>query len=776
VKRIFGTAIVAAAAAAVVFYHYIFAAVAAPVFLYVLWRIWSSTQASLEEIADLKYAPSDERRTDRTRLEGNWEVCWRGGDWTAVKVPSDLATIAGIDTHFIKYRRKVELKRPAKNGRLFLCGRGFGGVGDIYINEVRTGGPVFGYLPFEVELPESVAQPTEFDLRIDIHELKGPEAPGRSRGLAPPFGAGLFRDIYVEERDKIVFSSMDMEYSEAGGDYAIKALINGSSGDDPVAVSIQIETINDKKTVFSGVEIIPGFSGRTVVRIDVPRECLEAWTCEKPEMYLIKVQAVCGELRISNEFKSGVSGVVLKDERVYVNGKKQTLLGLRRSEHYPPYGAAVPRWAAKKDVQAVKEIGFNTIYCEDYPPNSDFMEECDRAGVFFIAEFPYSEAKRVLGEEQALKLLDAETEKALGHPSFLFWVIKMEDASIVEKMASAWTDRIVFSHGAASERAGGGEANFTAEKCDIDLYRLDTLEREAARRIKSGAGLVVFDFIDTAGGREDRRARELRKAAADLKVLKVAHAFDAGAVILGGLFTWGLRQGVLSINRSKKSSSDAIREYLRTREVAEPDYHNFPVRLPLRAIPLMAALFVIGWIVVPHAREFFLTAPASYHCFRNALFFVIIGAVMFLLPVFSISLVPEWNRGLLPGIATKLGYPAMYSLYNRHWVRLSLVFSVQAYLLFIGILTMSLLTGEDMKSLIPRLAAASVFDAVFLVMLFGYVEPVLVTCAAAILGGIYLCWFFQPGQAAVFEAVRWLPWFITFGYLRTRDIFRHAIK
>ncbi|MFA6449794.1 MAG: glycoside hydrolase family 2 TIM barrel-domain containing protein [bacterium] len=779
-KKIFGTIIAIIAVASLSYFHYVYPILLSPALIYVIWRLWSGEEPSFEEIANMKYSPCDDRRPDRMRLDGDWEFHWRGVDWTPIKAPSDLATVRGLNKRIRKlyFRRKIDITQASPGKRIFLCGRGFGGSGHVYLNGDAAGGPVFGYLPFEIELTRRSEKETPDELLIVIEPLKSGSSPGRERGLAPIFGAGMFREMFLEIRDGMWFSGARLSCMDYESNPSVTIEMKGEGIEFPIAVSVQVTAGTDGKSIFNGVQIVSGFSGSAAACFQLPADSIKKWTPENPVLYRVAAQAVCGEMRISGEFTTGYSDIYLKGGKVNACGELLTLRGVSRSEHFPPYGAAVPKWAAKKDIQAVKETGMNVICCSDYPPHQDFMDECDRSGIYFIAEYPMKYACGVLGTGKAVELFRTAASYAMARPSFLFFMISdVADIGLRKKICDVMKEagaegRVVFASQSGAYHDKPENETFSASRLDLDLYRVDLMAEEIKRFAKNDAGLLAVNFIDSAGGREDRRARELRKAASDLILLKAADAEKVGALILGGLFTWGIRQGLLSINRSKKSSTDTIREYLRTREVAEPDFSEYHVRLPLRLVPLAAAFFVFAWIVIPMTRGMFLAGPPTYSIFHKPLHLLIIGAGMFPISAFSIPLLFEWRRGWLPGAASILGYPAMYNLYNRHWVRLLLTIFFCAYLLFAGMMAVTQLTGQTLAAVATPVFAASVFDVVFLVFILYPLEPLLVFAASGLLGGLYLCWFMPPGAAFLFEAICRLPWMIVIAYFEKHDIFR----
>ncbi len=767
--KILATSLFLILSAALLYFKYEILIFLSPLIVVSVIKIFRAEKLDVEELANIKYNPALDRKANRIYLDGEWELSWRGSEKFSIKAPSDLETVEGMGSlSVVRYRKSIRLPVFSRK-KVYLCGNGFGGSGTIYVNHEKLAGDIFGYFPYEIEVPDSCMNGEEIEIIFEIDRFKSGLAPGMAEGLAPPYGAGLFRDVYIDIRDSIWFSGAYLREHE--GELRAEIKMEGGCGDFPIAVTVNIESIDSKESIFSGNQVTPGFEGNVTVCFKLPKECIKEWSCDSPNMYTIAVTAISGELRVTDSFVSGFSKVGFENGNINVNGENVFLKGLMRSEHYSPYGAAVPRWAAKKDVQSVKEIGLNLIHCEGYPPHPDFMKECDLAGVYWTADIPVRWLAEYADERQLEGRIKECVESALQHPSFLFFTM---DGDLPDKLRNFKpADRVHLYSGKFNGSEDEGKLGIV--KLDVDLYRMDLLDNIIDGVTESKANYVICDYMDTGGGREERRSRELRKAVFDLRLLKTTDENRWGAVVIGRLFTWGFRQGVLSINRSKKSSSDNIREYMKTKEVVEPDFKEYPVQLPLRIVPLIALFALFSLIMFQMSGKLFFTDSKLFVYFQPYMFMCAFGILMMPVSTFSLPLLFEWKRGWLPGIAHKLKYRTMYDLYNRHWLRILIVFFINLYFLYAGIYIVAKMQNEAFAQVIPALFMSMVFDSVLLVFLFYPVEQVMVVLSAALFGGFFLCGHIKPESAAVFEAIRWVPWITIVLIFKKKDLFKRQI-
>ncbi|HEX4247749.1 MAG TPA: glycoside hydrolase family 2 TIM barrel-domain containing protein [Pseudonocardia sp.] len=76
-----------------------------------------------------------------------------------------------------------------------------------------------------------------------------------------------------------------------------------------------------------------------------------------------------------------VDGGLLK-----VNGRPILLRGVNRHEHHPEHGRALPAGTALADVLLMKRHNINAVRTSHYPPDPEFLELCDRYGLWVVDE------------------------------------------------------------------------------------------------------------------------------------------------------------------------------------------------------------------------------------------------------------------------------------------------------------------------------------------------------------------------------------------------------
>ncbi len=161
--------------------------------------------------------------------------------------------------------------------------------------------------------------------------------------------------------------------------------------------------------------------------LTLPR--VRPWSPEKPHRYLLDVELLLDGRPLERITRSiGFRTVEVRGSELLVNGRPVKLAGACRHETHPLTGRAdTARWA-EEDVRLIKEANLNYIRTAHYPPTEEFMNECDRQGVFVEVEAPFC----WVGEEgyESLRAILTPTSAMVDyhhmHPSAIIWSLANE--------------------------------------------------------------------------------------------------------------------------------------------------------------------------------------------------------------------------------------------------------------------------------------------------------------------------------------------------------------
>lgn len=161
----------------------------------------------------------------------------------------------------------------------------------------------------------------------------------------------------------------------------------------------------------------------------------QKWSAEEPVLYTLVLSLLdqAGEVVEARSCKVGFRDIQIRDEQLFVNGKSIKLMGVNRHDHHPVNGKTVSRADMRKDVELMKQFGFNSVRTSHYPNDPYFYDLCDQYGLYVIDEANIeSHGVRGLLANQpdwSYAFLDrcirlAERDK--NHPSIIFWSLGNE--------------------------------------------------------------------------------------------------------------------------------------------------------------------------------------------------------------------------------------------------------------------------------------------------------------------------------------------------------------
>ncbi len=169
---------------------------------------------------------------------------------------------------------------------------------------------------------------------------------------------GIFRDVYLLDRPKAHLRDFFI-HTELDGTVEVEADFVGG----PLAYTVTLFTPD----------------GEAVEKIENPL----LWSAEKPWLYRMVIE--CSGEYICKSF--GFRSVAVSDKReVLINGVPVKLKGVNRHDSHPTLGYYTPHADMERDLLLMKQHNINCVRTSHYPNHPDFIEMCDRIGLYVIDE------------------------------------------------------------------------------------------------------------------------------------------------------------------------------------------------------------------------------------------------------------------------------------------------------------------------------------------------------------------------------------------------------
>jgi beta-galactosidase len=282
----------------------------------------------------------------------------------------------------------------------------------VWVNGSEVGGHEGGFVPFELDVTDAVRTGVNTLVVSVQSESMLDKLSCGSKYASHPLG-GISRkvqwfhvpDVHVSSLK--IETSFDQRYHDAT--LTVRLLLRNQSkqlskGSAVLTVVPQQGSakIHVAPVTVQWIDLKPGESREETARIPVANP--SKWDCEHPNLYTLIVQMkddAGAEETIEEVF--GFRQVEVRGTQVLVNGRRIRLHGVNRHEVHPLLGRALMPDLWQKDAELYREGNCNFIRTSHYPPAEEFIEACDRLGLFVELEAPLC----WVGQEDGKKVTDS---------------------------------------------------------------------------------------------------------------------------------------------------------------------------------------------------------------------------------------------------------------------------------------------------------------------------------------------------------------------------------
>jgi len=344
-------------------------------------------------------------------------------------------------------------------------------VAEAWVNGHYAGKHMGGYLPFVIDVTAVLKENgdsssrAELKIRLDNHDnpVTGPKP---LELLDFNMYGGLYREARIMYKSSLHIPDAILENTPAGGGILVtypdfsseKVVMNvqthiryapvaNEEPDRRVFTVKQTLYAGDSVRAVSQQDYTLDKNGSLIVSDTLSVEQPLLWSPDHPFCYDLVTEVLemkkNGKQVVKDSRKTtvGLRQVVFKEKDLYVNGQKMFLRGVNRHQEYPYVGYAVPGNAQWRDAVKIKEAGFDLVRLSHYPHSPEFMEACNRLGLFVLDAVPgwqyFSEDP--LFQEQVIQTARDMIRRDRNHPCVLAWEVSLNESW----MSEDFIDRII---------------------------------------------------------------------------------------------------------------------------------------------------------------------------------------------------------------------------------------------------------------------------------------------------------------------------------------------
>ncbi|OIR07499.1 beta-galactosidase [mine drainage metagenome] len=261
-----------------------------------------------------------------------------------------------------------------------------------------------------------------FGAENSIEVVVSKESANRSVNAAERRGdywnfGGIFRPVWLESTPARFIDHVAID-AEADGRFSARVRLGG---DIPVGARIELRLRHDHGAWTAPALDFPVPAGSHELTVSTVEGHPDLWTAETPNLYDAEfILRVDGHdvHRVTQRFgfrtlevKPGVG--------LFLNGHRITLKGVCRHSFWPETGRTLSLAVQRLDVDLMKEANMNAVRMSHYPPDPEFLDLCDEAGLYVLDELGGWHGR--YDTQTGRKLIREMVRRDVNHPSILFW-------------------------------------------------------------------------------------------------------------------------------------------------------------------------------------------------------------------------------------------------------------------------------------------------------------------------------------------------------------------
>ena len=328
--------------------------------------------------------------------EGVQQFSFSDKDWQQVNLPHSFSLPyfmwKSVYNGYGWYRKTIDMPTDWKGKQVFIEFEGIFIQSEVYLNGQRVGEHTGGYTGFCYDLTPFLKVGKNM-LAVRVNNLWKPDVAPRAGDHQ--FSGGIYRDVYLHVTDPLhvawcgTFVSTP-EVSKSSASFQVETEVKNDNARSQQFL-VKTEIISPKGKVVSQVESKEALTaGESRIFTQHPAAIANPslWHPDSPELYKA-VTTICQGTKVVDQVETtfGIRWFEwTADKGFFINGEHYYLLGANVHQDHAGWGDAVANAGFRRDIQMMKDCGFNTIRGSHYPHDPSFAQACDEIGILFFPE------------------------------------------------------------------------------------------------------------------------------------------------------------------------------------------------------------------------------------------------------------------------------------------------------------------------------------------------------------------------------------------------------
>ena len=328
--------------------------------------------------------------------QGAEQCDYNDAEWTSTHLPHSFSIpyFMWNDVYhgYGWYRKVIHVDKNWKNKRIGIEFEGSFIETEVFMNGEKVGSHVGGYTGFWFDLTPYMHTGDNI-LAVRVNNLWNARVAPRAGDHQ--FSGGIYRDVWLNVTDHLrVVENGTFVYSENVSKQSADVFVETELHNDyPKQQDIELIT----KVIDENGNEVTRTSTETTIQngsSKIVKQALKGisnphlWTPETPYRYkAVTTVKIKGKEVDTYTTRFGIRKLEwTSDKGFFLNGEHYYLLGANVHQDQAGWGDAVTNGAMVRDVQMMKDCGFNCIRGSHYPHDPAFAEACDSIGLFLFME------------------------------------------------------------------------------------------------------------------------------------------------------------------------------------------------------------------------------------------------------------------------------------------------------------------------------------------------------------------------------------------------------
>ncbi len=327
-------------------------------------------------------------------LNGTWKINVRPPDrfwtdsidpasWTDTDVPGYTVT-QGLEieeNQEYAYRKRITIPSDFAGKRILLRLDGVTGLARLWVNGEYVREHYGGFTSWYADITDHVTPGQEAWLALGVTD--------KPREISVFNLGGIIRDVRLVAlpQDRVTRLHVETELDAGYRDATLKvtAAVAFQQGDH-ATVTLALKD-PQSKTVSLRPNVVNLTREQPEGTIEIPVTAPARWDAEHPNLYTLEASLAVGGATVETLSKAiGFRKIEKAGNKLYVNGQEVKLRGVNRHDIHPKTGRAINPELVEQDARLFRGANVNFIRTSHYPPREDFLDACDRYGIYIEDE------------------------------------------------------------------------------------------------------------------------------------------------------------------------------------------------------------------------------------------------------------------------------------------------------------------------------------------------------------------------------------------------------